>query len=117
MKQPNKTIAIPALGQQPAFQEIAEIMQVGAACDLSICILGLTPDIAAQWQAAVQIWPTKVVPHLLEADIVTLTEWQTLHRTTPYDITLLHGLEAEHISATYIEALLHAIPAGMVVII
>lgn len=57
---------------------------------------------------------------VLDTTRATLEDWQTGLSAQTCDITVLHGVQSElsanRISASYVTALVHAIPSGLVVV-
>jgi hypothetical protein len=57
---------------------------------------------------------------VLDTTWATLDDWQTGLSAQTCDITVLHGVQSElsanRISASYVTALVHAIPSGLVVV-
>jgi hypothetical protein len=57
---------------------------------------------------------------VLNTNRATLADWKELLGSHAYDVTVLHGANAElragHLSLGYVKALVDAVPAGLVVL-
>ena len=117
-----KSLAIPASGIQPSFQEVATIAVMGVTvCGQSVCVLCLTQELLERWMCHLAGHAASItLLDVLSTNRATLRDWTELLGSHNYDITVLHGacseLRAGRISVGYVKALIDAVPSGLVVI-
>jgi len=117
---PTKVLAVPASGKQPAFDEVVDIAFTGAFCGLSVCVVCLTEEMLERWRSRLEDLAHPVtLLDVLNTNRATLEDWQTFLSAQTHDITVLHGVQSElsanKTSASYVTALVDAIPSGLVV--
>ena len=116
-----KTLVIPGQGKRPTFEEVARVVLTGARCDLSVCVICLSPDTLVRWMAWLETLPGSVtLLDALNTNRATLKDWQTFLQNQTFDLTVLAGVEAElqarRLSVGYVKALVEAAPAGLVMV-
>ena len=116
-----KSLAIPAPGKQPTFDEVADIVLTGAHFELSSCVLCLAQEMLERWINRLDNSPAPVaLLDVLNTNQATLTDWQMFLRRQVYDITVLSGalaeMQAGRLSPGYVQALVDAIPSGLVML-
>ena len=116
-----KSLAIPAPGQQPSFDDVAGIVLTGALFDLSVCVMCFTQAGLDRWTRRLEEdHPSVTLLDILNTNRATLADWKEFLRTQAYDITVLYGtkpeLEANRLSADYVKALVEAVPEGLVMV-
>lgn len=118
-----KSLAIPAPGREPTFDEVANIALVSAAvCDQSVCVMCLTHEVLERWLCRLGEFSAPVaLLDVLNTNRATLNDWEAFLSNQIYDITVLHGvrseLHAKRLSSGYVRALIDAVPSGLVVIV
>jgi hypothetical protein len=120
--QATKSLAIPAPGKRPSFDQVAAIALMGAiTCNQSVCVLCLTQDLLERWMCQLEEFPAPVT--LLDVvgnNRATLKDWKELLSSHACDLTILHGacveLRANRLSVGYVKALVDAVPSGLVMI-
>ncbi len=117
----SKQLAIPASGKQPTFEEVANIVTVGALCELSVCVMCLSGEMLDYWLERLAHFPRRVtVLDVLNTNRATLKDWQSFLSQQHYDITVLHGAQAElqagQLAPAYVTRLVEAVPAGLVMV-
>ncbi|GAB4538451.1 MAG: hypothetical protein Kow0063_26280 [Anaerolineae bacterium] len=120
--QATKSLAIPAPGKRPGFDQVAAIALMGAiTCSQSVCVLCLTQELLERWLRRLEELPAPVT--LLDVtgnNRATLKDWQELLGHHACDVTILHGacdeLRVNRLSVGYVRALVEAVPSGLVVI-
>ncbi len=118
---PTKVLAIPTSGKQSAFDEVVDIALTGAFCGLSVCVMCLTEEMLERWSSRLEDLSHPVtLLDVLDTNRAILEDWQTFLSAQTRDITVLHGVQSElsanRISASYVTALVDAIPSGLVVV-
>ncbi len=118
---PSKTLIVPARGKHPTFDEVTGIALTGALCGLSVCVLCLTQEMLERWMRRLDECSVPItLLDVLNTNRATLTDWQALLTSQPYDVTVLHGvqseLQANRLSVGYVKSLVDAVPSGMVIV-
>ena len=118
-----KSLIIPAKGKQPTFNEVANIVLTGAMCEMSVAVFCLTQELLSTWACRLeQSNFTVSLPHLelLDLNHATLPDWQAFLGSQSYDMTVLHGAQAElranQLSVEYVKALIDAAPSELVMV-
>jgi hypothetical protein len=114
-----KTFAIPNLGRQPSFEEIVDIALTAASFNQSVCVLCWGQVLHERWTHHLDSFSPSASLDVLDASHATLAEWKVLLGDSPYDIIVMHGVQAacqaERLSINYATALVDAVPSGLVV--
>jgi hypothetical protein len=116
-----KSLAIPAPGKQPTFDEVTSIVLTGACFGLSVCVMCLTQEMLERWMGRLQAHPKSVtLLDVLNTNRATLADWKAFLGSQPHDITVLSGVQSElqagQLSVGYLKALVEAVPAGLVMV-
>ena len=119
---PPKSLAVPAPGKQPAFEEVAHIVLTGALCGLSVCIMCLTQEMLERWMHQLHDCPHRfTLLDVLNTNRATLADWKALLRRQSYDVTVLHGVRSEvrarRVAVGYVKGLVDAVSSGLVVVV
>ncbi len=113
-----KSLAVVNPDRQPTFEEVADVVQMGVRCDLSVCVLCWSDALRERWQREFDE-NSRLTLDVLDSDQTTMTEWKNLFSNHAYDLTVLHGIhsayENDQLSNGYARALFEAIPQGTVV--
>lgn len=115
---PTKVLAIPTSGKQSAFDEVVDIALTGAFCGLSVCVMCLTEEMLERWRSRLEDLSHPVtLLDVLNTNRATIGDWQTSLSAQTHGTTALHGMQSElsanRISASYVTALVDAIPSGL----
>ena len=117
-----KSLAIPAPGRKPTFEEVANIALVSATVgNQSVCVMCLTQEVLERWTCRLGEFPAPItLLDVLNTNRATLNDWKAFLSSQTYDITVLHGIQSEfrakRMSVGYVKALINAVPLGLVVI-
>jgi hypothetical protein len=117
-----KSLAVPVNGRVPSFEEVTGIIKLAVGFDLSVCVLCLNQPVLERWidWSEEQTEPITLLD-ILNNNQATLSDWKDFLRNQSYDLTVLAGvkteLEAKRLSAGYVEALVKAVPSGLVMVI
>lgn len=120
--QATKSLAIPAPGSRPRFEQVAAIALMAAEiCGQSVCVLCLTQETLQRWICRLEKFSAPVtLLDVLNTNRATLADWKTLLSQQSYDVTILHGvhyeLQADRLSVGYVKELVDAVPSGLVVV-
>ena len=120
--QATKSLAIPAPGRRPSFEEVAAIALMGATiCGQSVCVLCLTQELLERWMCKLEVLSAPVtLLDVVNTNRATLEDWKELLSGHAYDVTVLHGtcreLRADRLSVGYVKALVDAVPSGLVIV-
>lgn len=120
--QATKSLAIPAPGKRPSFEEVAAVALMGATiCGQSVCVLCLTQELLERWICKLEVLSAPVtLLDVVNTNRATLEDWKELLSSHAYDVTVLHGtcreLQANHLSVGYVKALVDAVPSGLVIV-
>ena len=115
-----KRFAIPNLGWQPSFEEVADIALTAASFNQSVCVLCWSQALQERWMYYLDNFSASVpLLAVLDANQATLVECKVLLGDCPDDIIVMHGVQAacqsERLSIKYATALIDAVPSGLVV--
>ena len=99
-----------------SFEEVVNIVKMGARFDLAIGVLCWTRSLQTHWQTQAEQMPLLEV---MDINNATLPEWQAHLSDHPYDILIFHGAQRAQqvgqLSAKYAEGLVDCVPAGLLV--
>lgn len=119
---PKKSLAIPVSGREPTFEEVAGIVSLTVRFNMSVCVLCLNQPVLDRWLN----WSEKQSKSIILLDILddnraTLPDWKAFLHDQTYDLTVLAGVktevQAERLSVSYVDALVKAIPSGLVMVV
>ena len=106
---------------QLSFHKVAQITLTGVLFDLSDCVLCWTDDLWRDWLDQLGE-PSNGAKFdrldVLNANQLTLPEWETRLAGQAYDLVVMHGVQAAHraeqLSDDYAAALIDATPAELI---
>jgi hypothetical protein len=105
-----KSLAIPAPGRKPNFDDVAGIALTAALCNLSVCVLCLTQGMLGCWMRRLGDFSVPISYSSVECRL----------SGGSYDVIVLHGarveLQADRLSVGYVKALVDAVPSGLVMV-
>jgi hypothetical protein len=116
-----KSLAIPAPGRKPNFDDVAGIALTAALCNLSVCVLCLTQGMLGCWMRRLGDFSVPItLLDVLNTNRATLADWEVFLSGGSYDVIVLHGarveLQADRLSVGYVKALVDAVPSGLVMV-
>jgi len=118
----NKSLAVPAPGKQPSFEEVAGIAIASAmVCNQSVCVLCLTQQLLERWMQELEELAVPItLLDVVNTNRATLADWKELLSGNAYNVTVLHGtyreLRANRLSVGYVKALVDAVSSGLVIV-
>ena len=120
--QRQKSLAVPAPGTSPTFDDVADIALTTAFFEQSVCVMCLTQELLERWMFKLDAFDASVaLLDMLDANRATLSDWETYLSGQSYDIVVLHGVRAELqtgcLSVSYVKSLMDAIPSGLVMLV
>jgi hypothetical protein len=119
------TLATAGENSKPLFESAVLAATTALVCDLSVQVICLSGDQLHRWQAVFDLAETGNLslqeqrPQIHDLNRATLSEWKTTLGEGHADLTVLAGFHTaqrrHEISASYANALVQAVPSGMVV--
>ena len=81
-----KSLAVPAPGRKPTFDEVANIALVSAAnCDQSVCVICLSQEVLECWMCRLLEFPAPVTRlDMLNTNRATLNDWKAFLSNQTY---------------------------------
>ncbi len=120
-----KTLASAGENNKPLFESAVMAATTALICDLSVQVICLSREQLNRWQevfdlAEAEEFPVpEQRPKIHDLNRATLSEWKATLGQQRADLTVLAGFHAakrrSEISAAYANALVNAVPSGMVV--
>ena len=116
----HKSLAVAKTDAEPSFDHVARAAATALICDMSVQVLCLTDEQLQRWRRHFS-HASVASANLQIRDLnrATLAEWRTAVGQCRPDMTVLAGFHAarhrQEISAEYANALIDAVPAGLVV--
>ena len=120
-----KTLASAGDNCKPLFESAVMAATTALICDLSVQILCLSHDQLTRWHQVFDLAEAESIPlddqrpQIHDLNRATLTEWKAALGQQRADLTVLAGFHAakrrQEVSAAYANALVKAVPSGMVV--
>lgn len=115
-----RMLALPVAGKVPSFTNIAGIVKMGLLYNQQVCIFCLTEKGLARWLEWVERLPAPPQPELLNANHATLPDWVGYLNRHRFDLVVLSNawaeLQAGRLAVGYLNTLIRAIPAGLVMV-
>jgi hypothetical protein len=120
--QRQKSLAVPAPGASPTFDNVADIALTAASFEQAICVMCLTQELLKRWMLKLNASDASVASlDTFDANRATLADWEAFLSAQSYDIVVLHGVRAElqarRLSVSYVKSLMDAIPSGLVMLV
>ena len=121
-----KSLASAGNHSKPLFESAVMAATTALICDLSVQVYCLSRDQLTRWQQvfadveASDFLQNELRPQIHDLNRATLAEWKTTLARQDADLTVLAGFHTaqrrQEISAAYANALVEAVPSGMVVV-
>jgi len=121
-----KTLASAGENNKPLFESAVMATTTALICDLSVQVFCFSRDQLTRWQQVFATAETgnapqvELRPQIHDLNRATLAEWQATLARQSSDLTVLAGFHTaqcrREISGAYVDALVEAVPSGLVVV-